>query len=170
MDNMHSDSAEEISIKGLDNLDARLLRLLSDEPRIGVLECSRRLGVARGTVQARMDKMTARGVIRGYGPEIDPAALGYRVSAFLTLEIHQDKGHKQVARHLAGIPEVLEAYTITGAGDVLCRVVARSNSDLQRVIDSIVGYEGVLRCSTIIALAEQIHHRVLPLVAEAAGE
>ena len=46
----------------VDGLDARLLRLLADEPRIGVLECSRRLGVARGTVQARLDRLQARGV------------------------------------------------------------------------------------------------------------
>ena len=46
--------------------------------------------------------------------------------------------------------------------------MARSNADLQRVIDQIVGYEGIVRASTIIALAEQIPYRVLPLVAAAA--
>jgi DNA-binding Lrp family transcriptional regulator len=153
----------------LDSLDVRLLRLLAAEPRIGILECSRRLGVARGTVQARLDKLTSRGVIRGYGPDLDPVALGYPVTGFLTLEISQDRGHRGIAAHLATIPEVLEAHTITGTGDMLCRVVARSNADLQRVIDDIVGYDGVLRCSTIIALAEQIPYRVLPLAAEAAG-
>jgi DNA-binding Lrp family transcriptional regulator len=154
--------------QSLDSLDVRLLRLLADEPRIGVLECSRRLGVARGTVQARLDRLARSGVLRGYGPEIDPGALGYPVTAFLTLEISQERGHKAVAGHLAAIPEVLEAHTITGAGDMLCRAVARSNADLQRVIDQIVGYDGVVRCSTIIALAEQIPYRVLPLVAKPA--
>lgn len=163
MDNLHSAAAVS-----LDNLDARLIRLLADEPRIGVLECSRRLGVARGTVQARLDKLSARGVIRGYGPQIDPGALGYRVTAFLTLEIRQERGHRAVATHLATIPELLEAHTITGTGDLLCRVVARSNADLQRVIDQIVTYDGVVRCSTLIALAEQIPYRTLPLVDEAA--
>lgn len=165
MSNLHSDTAHV-----LDSLDGRLIRLLAAEPRIGMLECSRRLGVARGTVQARLDKLTARGVIRGYGPDVDPAALGYPVTGFLTLEISQDRGHRGIAAHLATIPEVLEAHTITGTGDMLCRVVARSNADLQRVIDDIVGYDGVLRCSTIIALAEQIPYRVLPLVAEAADD
>ncbi len=150
----------------LDDLDVRLLHLLAAEPRIGVLECSRRLSVARGTVQARLDKLGARGVIRGYGPDIDPAAVGYPVTAFLTLEIRQDRGHKRVAGHLATIPEVLEAHTITGSGDLMCRVVSRSNADLQRVIDRIVGDESVLRCSTIIALDQQIQYRILPLVAE----
>jgi DNA-binding Lrp family transcriptional regulator len=152
----------------VDRLDARLIALLAAEPRIGVLECSRRLRVARGTVQARLDKLTGRGVIRGYGPDIDPAALGYGVTAFVTLEIRQSRGHDPAAAHLSTIPEVLEAYTITGSGDLMCRIVARSNTDLQRVIDQVVAYDGVVRASTIIALAEQIPYRVLPLVESAA--
>ncbi|HTJ32989.1 MAG TPA: Lrp/AsnC family transcriptional regulator [Dactylosporangium sp.] len=148
----------------IDALDARLIALLDAEPRIGVLECSRRLRVARGTVQARLDRLAARGVIRGNGPDIDPAALGYGVTAFVTLEIRQRFGHDPVAAHLSEIPEVLEVHTITGSGDLLCRIVARSNADLQRVIDRVMSHEGIVRSSTIIALAEQIRYRVLPLV------
>lgn len=153
----------------MDRLDADLIRLFTAEPRIGVLEASRRLGVARGTVQARLDKLAAAGVVTGWGPALDPEALGYPVTAFLTLEIRQGSGHDTVAQHLAGIPEVLEAHTITGAGDLWCRVVARSNADLQRVIDAVVSFEEVVRSSTVIALATQIPHRVLPLLDRAAA-
>src|SRR3954465_9622942 len=153
----------------LDGLDAKLVELLDAEPRIGVLELSRRLAVARGTVQARLDKLIARGAIKGFGPEVIPAAIGFGVMSFVTLEISQRYGHGAVTEHLADIPEVLEAHTITGSGDVLCRIVARSNADLQRVIDQIVGYEGIVRASTIIALAELIPYRVLPLVRSAAS-
>jgi DNA-binding Lrp family transcriptional regulator len=147
----------------LDQLDVDLVELLSAEPRIGVLECSRRLQVARGTVQARLDKLLARGVISGFGPQISPGAIGFGVTSFVTLEISQRHGHDAVATHLSKIPEVLEAHTITGSSDLLCRIVARSNTDLQRVIDQILSYEGIGRASTIIALAEQIPYRVLPL-------
>ena len=153
----------------LDRLDIDLIDLLATEPRIGVLECSRRLRVARGTVQARLDKLLARGVIRGFGPEISPAAIGFGVTSFVTLEISQRQGHDRVTAHLSQIPEVLEAHTITGSGDLLCRIVARSNTDLQRVIDQIVSYEGIVRASTIIALAEQIPYRMRPLVRSAVG-
>jgi DNA-binding Lrp family transcriptional regulator len=152
----------------IDQLDARLIALLAQEPRIGVLECARRLAVARGTVQARLDKLSARGVITGYGPEVDTAALGFEVTAFVSLEIRQRFGHDTVAAHLAEIPEVLEAHTITGSSDVFCRIVARSNADLQRVIDRIVAYDGIVRASTTIALAQQIPYRTLPLVRSAA--
>jgi DNA-binding Lrp family transcriptional regulator len=153
----------------IDELDARLVELLAAEPRVGVLEASRRLGVARGTVQARLDRLQARGVITGYGPDVDPAALGYAVTAFVTLEIRQAGGHDPVAANLARIAEVLEAHTITGAGDMLCRVVAHDNADLQRVIDAIVDVPGVVRTSTVIALAAPVSYRVLPLVHAAAA-
>lgn len=150
----------------IDELDAKLLSLLAREPRLGVLECSRRLNVARGTVQARLDRMIARGVITGFGPDVSPAALGYDVTAFVTMEIRQVAGHDPVADRLALIPEVLEVHTITGGSDLLCRVVARSNSDLQRVIDLIVDVHGVLRTSSLIALDTPVPYRVLPLVAD----
>ena len=148
----------------MDDLDATLIRLFAAEPRVGVLEASRRLGVARGTVQARLDKLAASGVIADWGPTLEPEALGYPVTAFLTLEIRQGSGHESVAQHLAGIPEVLEAFTITGAGDMWARVVARSNNDLQRVIDAVLSDAGIVRSSTVIALATQIPYRVLPLL------
>lgn len=148
----------------IDQLDAHLIELLTTEPRIGVLEASRRLGVARGTVQARIDQMQARGVITGFGPDIDPAALGHAVTAFVTVELMQSGGRDEVALRLAEIGEILEAHTITGPGDMLCRVVARTNADLQRVIDAIVEVPGVLRTSTVIALATAVGYRTTPLV------
>ncbi|MBB3041089.1 MULTISPECIES: Lrp/AsnC family transcriptional regulator [Nocardioides] len=150
----------------MDALDGRLIDLFATDPRIGVLEASRRLGVARGTVQARLDKLATSGVITGWGPELSPEALGYPVTAFLTLEIRQEPsrgGHDTVGAHLAAIPEVLEAHTITGAGDMLARVVARSNTDLQRVIDRVLETSAIVRSSTVIALATQVPYRVRPL-------
>jgi DNA-binding Lrp family transcriptional regulator len=153
----------------IDELDARLIDLLAAEPRIGMLDASRRLRVARGTVQARLDRLRSRGVITGFGPEVAPAALGYQVTAFVTVEIRQAGGHDPVADRLALIAEVLEAHTITGQGDMLIRVVARDNADLQRVIDAIVDVPSVVRTSTVIALAAPVGYRMLPLVRAAAS-
>jgi DNA-binding Lrp family transcriptional regulator len=152
----------------MDQLDGAILDLFANEPRVGVLEASRRLGVARGTVQARLDRLQAGGVVRGWGPQVDPAALGFAVTAFVTLGIRQIRGHDPLGARLAAVPEVLEVHTITGSGDLLCRVVARSNADLQRVIDLIVEVDGVERTSTVIVLATLVEHRTLPLVREVA--
>lgn len=151
----------------IDGLDARILELFTREPRIGVLEASRRLRVARGTVQARLDRLRDTGVIASLAPTVDPAALGFRVTAFASLDIRQG-ARESVAAHLSRIPEVLEVHTITGQGDLLCRIVARDNDDLQRVIDDLVGDDDIVRTSTLIALSTVVAPRVLPLVESAA--
>jgi DNA-binding Lrp family transcriptional regulator len=154
----------------VDELDARIVQLFAAEPRVGVLEASRRLGVARGTIQARLDRLARSGVIRGWGPQVDPAALGFGVTAFATLELRQGAGHAAVTRHLAGIPEVMEAHTISGSADMMTRLVARSNTDLQRVIDELLAYDGIVRTSTVIVLATRLHSRAVPLLVRTAEE
>src|SRR5829696_9415756 len=106
---------------GIDALDARLIRALCDVPRAGVMELARQLGVARGTVQARLDKLQQRGIISGFDPDLHLETLGYEVLAFVTLEIAQGR-LSDVIDHLADIPEVIEAHSTTGPGDLHCRV------------------------------------------------
>ncbi|WP_370894959.1 Lrp/AsnC family transcriptional regulator [Janibacter sp. GXQ6167] len=148
----------------VDELDARIIALFTAEPQIGVLGASRRLSVARGTVQARLDRLTERGVIRSFAPQIDPNALGYPVTAFCTLEIRQRSGHASVVAHLSAIPEVLEIHSITGIGDLVVRVVARDNPDLGRVIDAMMEDGRVLRANTSMVLVTHLPHRTGPLV------
>lgn len=153
----------------LDSLDARLLLLLADEPRLGVLECSRRLAVARGTVQARLDRMRERGVLHGFPPELDLPAMSYGLTAFAVLEIAQGR-RGAVAERLAATDEVCEVHATTGQGDLFVRMVARSNADLQRIIDEVVAVPGVLRTSTSIALSTPVPPRVRPLLERLAAE
>jgi DNA-binding Lrp family transcriptional regulator len=153
----------------VDELDSRILGALREEPRVGVLELSRRLGVARGTVQARLDKLQARGVVTGFGPDLDPAPMGYPVLAFVFLEIAQGRLEEAVAA-LDGMAEVLEAHGVTGSRDLLCRVVARDNGHLQEVINAMVTHPAVRRSTSYISMSRQIAYRVGPLLAQAAGE
>lgn len=152
----------------VDALDARLLLLLADEPRLGVLECARRLGVARGTVQARLDRLSANGVLLGFPPEVELASIGYALTAFAVLEIAQGR-RQAVAGALAAIDEVCEVHATTGQGDLFVRMVARSNDDLQRVIDTVVDVPGVRRTSTSIALSTPVRPRIRPLLERIAG-
>ena len=151
----------------VDPLDGRLIHVLAEVPRIGMLELARRIGVARGTAQARLDKLLRRGVVTGFGPDIDIAALGYEVQAFTTLEIAQGRLN-DVVEHLKDIPEVLEAHATSGPGDLHCRVAARTNNHLQEIINRMLEVAGIQRTATVIALSEQIPYRVLPLVDSAA--
>ncbi len=151
----------------IDRLDAAIMAVFAADARVGVVEAARRVGAARGTVQARLDRLQRTGVIADLAPTIDPAALGYPVTAFLSLEIAQGRGRGEVTAHLAGIPEVIEVHTITGSADLLVRLVSRSNADLQRVIDEVVRDPAVLRTSTVIALDTPVARRTGPLVSVA---
>lgn len=147
----------------LDTLDVDLLRALHDTPRAGVLELSRMLGVARGTVQARLDRLERTGVITGYGPDIDVGAAGYGVQAFVTLEIAQG-ALGDVAAELSALPQVLEAYATTGSSDVLCRLAASSHEDLQQTLLSLNRSGVVSRSTSVVVLSVVVPSRTLPLL------
>lgn len=163
-------ASNKYTLSMIDELDRRLLKLLDTQPQIGVLGASRALDVARGTVQARLDKLRDRGVIASESPSLSPSALGYPVTAFCTLSISQRHGHDPVITHLGQIPEVLEVHTITGEGDLWIRIVGRDNGDLQRVLDEVLATDLVVRSSTVIALAELLPYRTLPLLDARAGD
>ena len=136
--------------------DARtLVAALAAATRPNVLELSRRLGQARNTVQARIDRLQSAGVVVGYAPLVDLAALGYSVLAFTTLEIVQGQEATMLAG-LAQIPQVLEAHKITGPGDLLCRIVAQSNEHLHDVLEAVLGLTGIARTTTVLALTSPV--------------
>ena len=151
----------------IDELDARLIRTLRENPRVGLLEVARRLGVARGTVQARLAKLEARGVITGHGPEVDPAAMGYPITAFVLVELAQGRLPDAVTA-MEAIPEVLEADAISGPQDVICRVVARDTEHLQELVNEMLVTPAIRRCTTYIVLTRQVPPRTGPLVEAAA--
>jgi DNA-binding Lrp family transcriptional regulator len=153
----------------VDQLDARLIGLLHDEPRIGLMEVARRLQVARGTVQARLAKLTERGVIRGFGPELDPHRMGYPLMAFVFLQITQGRLGDAVGV-LDAVPEVLEATATSGPSDLLCRVVARDTEHLQDIVNRILSNPAIRRSTSYIALSEQIPYRTGPLLEAAATQ
>jgi DNA-binding Lrp family transcriptional regulator len=151
----------------IDRLDARLIATLADNPRVGLLEVARRLGVARGTVQARLSKLERAGVITGHGPEIDPASMGYLISAFMLVELAQGRLAEAVAA-IEAIPEVLEADATSGSHDLICRVVARDTEHLQEVVNHMLATPAIHRCTSYIVLSRQVPSRTGPLVAAAA--
>lgn len=149
----------------LDKLDADLLRLVVTEPRAGVREYARRLGVARGTAQARLDKLLEAGVIPDFAPTLDPAAMGFPLNADVHLTLRQADLGKVVAR-IAEIPYILRADSVAGTEDLACRVAARDHAHLEEIFADIIAIDGVERMRTEIVLRRRIPHRILPLLGE----
>jgi DNA-binding Lrp family transcriptional regulator len=147
----------------LDRLDLALLTALRDNPRAGVVELSRITNVARATVQARLNRLEAEGVVTGYGPDVDLEAAGQHVAAYVTLEIAQG-GLEQLAPELEAIPNILEAHVTTGTFDVLCKVAAPSHAGLQEVLLELNRSASVVRTTSVVVLGTLVAPRVLPLL------
>jgi DNA-binding Lrp family transcriptional regulator len=147
----------------LDKLDISLLTAMHENPRAGELELSRLIKVARATVHARLKRMEEAGVITGYGPDIDLAAAGYAVTAFVTLEIAQG-ALSDATTALLSVPGVLEAYATTGPGDVLCKVAAKSHLALQDTLLQLSSLAMVVRSTSIVALSVAVAPRTLALL------
>lgn len=152
-----------IFVRILDPLDIRLLLALLAEPRAQIGELGERLGVARNTVQAHLRRLERSGAVRRGGRDVDLAAVGYDVVAFVTIEVtHRDLDG--VIASLRAVPQVLEVYEISGRGDVWCRLAARDVHHLQGALRQLLRIKGVIRTETSLALHEHIPYRLQPLL------
>ena len=153
----------------VDATDARLLLALAEDPRASVMALSQRLGLARNTVQARLARLESNDVLAPLDRRIRPEALGYRLGAYVTVQVTQ-RSLTEVSEALAEIPEVLEVIGLSGSADLLVHVVARDADDLWRISERLLAIPGVQRIDTALALRRFVDHRLGPLLERAAGE
>ena len=150
-------------IRPLDDIDLRLLDTLRRRPHAAVTEMAGTVGIARGTVYSRIERLERERVITGYGPDVDPVLAGLSVLAFTVLEITQGT-HDSTVSALVDIDEIVEIHTITGQGDLLCRILARSNDHLHEVLQLIAAIDTVARSQTQLALSTAHQRNVLDVL------
>lgn len=153
----------------LDGTDTRLLSAMAKDPRGTVVALAQKLGLSRNTVQARMAQLEKKHAFLSFERRINPAALGYPLTAFITVHVQQQK-LASLAQDLADIPEILEGFGLTGSADLLLRVVALDAEDLYRINGKILGCDGVDRTDTALAMREMIPYRVQPLLGRRSGD
>jgi DNA-binding Lrp family transcriptional regulator len=152
----------------VDATDARLLLELAATPRATGVELAARLGLSRNTVQARLARWEAAGVLAGFDRRIDPSALGYPLAAFVAVTVDQHRLAEVVAE-LAEVPEVTEVCGITGPTDLTVRVVARDADDLYRITGAILKIPGVERTNMSLVMQQLVGPRTAPLLERIAG-
>ena len=149
----------------MDSLDARILLALDDDPDATSLALAQRLGVARNTLHARVQRMRAAGALRDFSRRVDPAALGRALTAFVSVSLSQPQGRRAITA-LHDIPEVIEVHSTTGDADLLLKVVARDTQDLHRIVDALFAVPDIVRTSTVISLNEEMPLRLRSLLEE----
>lgn len=147
----------------IDQIDARLLLALGEDPRSTAVALAERLGLSRNTVQARLARLEQRGVLGSFERRIDPARLGYPLRAFVITQVDQRR-LAEVAAALGQIPEVTEVCGLTGAGDLMVQVVAVDAEDLYRVAGRILAGPGVERTNISLVMRELVPYRLTPLL------
>ena len=147
----------------IDATDARLLLALVTQPRASAVTLTGQTGLSRNTVQARLAKLEEQGVIDSLERQVPPAAVGYPLTAYITIQVTQRR-LDDVAAALAGIPEVLRVDGISGQNDLLVHVVAADADDLYRVAGQILAIPGVERTNTALVMRELVSYRITPLL------
>lgn len=148
----------------MDRLDYQIVEHFTNDPGTSVLAASRALGVARPTVQARLNRLRERGILVDILPKLAPEPMGFPVQAMVMAQVDQSEWHEHRHDKLLSIPEIVDCSTMAGDWDLMIRVVAKSNTDLQRVIDEIGSFEHIERTTTSIVLRELVRDRLLPLM------
>ena len=148
----------------LDATDGAMIAALRRAPRASIAELARTVDISRGTAYSRLERLEREGVIVGYGPDLDEVRAGYAVQAFTILEISQGS-HDETIGHLQRIAEILEIHTVTGGGDLLCRVVAHSNDHLHEILQQVVAIPSVTRTETQLSLSSTRRRTVADLLA-----
>ena len=119
-----------------DKIDMAILRVLLLDSRKTLQDIGNEVGLSPTSCWTRIKKLEAQGVIKRYTVDVDPAKLGYHDSVIVqvTLESHTDETLYDFGRVLATIPEIQEAYLVSGDYDYYIRIAVRDTRDYERLL------------------------------------
>ena len=119
-----------------EQVDLAILRVLREDSRKTLQEIGAMVGLSATSCWTRIKKLEAQGVIKRYTVDIDASKIGYHDSVIvqLTLESHTDETLYEFGRVLATIPEIQEAYLVSGDYDYYIRIAVRDTRDYERLL------------------------------------
>ena len=136
----------------MDEFDRRLIALLRADSRTPAATLARALKVSRGTVQNRIDRLLARGIIQGFTIRTRPEAEAGRVRAIMSIAIEGERTGA-VVKALRGFPEVEKVHATNGRWDLVAEIDVESLGEFSRTLDQIREIEGIAVTETSILLA-----------------
>lgn len=137
----------------IDELDRRIIARLVDNARASFREIGERVGLSAPAVKRRVDRLTDAGVILGYTTRIDPASLGNRAQAFVSVTYAGNVTPRRIREILEPIPEVVAAYTVSGDADVLVHLRAADMAAFEEALEKLRGTDAVSRTESTIVLS-----------------
>ena len=150
----------------MDHIDRALLTQLQQDATLSYATLGKAVGLSAGATHERVRKLRERGVIRRTAAEVDPAAVGSGVLAYVM--VSSDSWIGDSAMNFAALPEILEAHVIAGSASVLVKVRTTTTEQLQDVLRRLYAIDGVSGTQATVVLETFFERQVSPLIADQA--
>lgn len=141
----------------VDNLDYGILDLLRQNARAGYGDIGDRIGLSASAVKRRVDRLVADGVIRSFTIQVDPAVDGLGTEAYVELFCRGTVAPDDLKRILSGVPEVVDASTVTGSADAMVHIRSRDIPSLEDALERVRIAPSVDHTRSAIVLSHLIH-------------
>ena len=139
-----------------DDLDRKILAALVENARASFGAIGAQVGLSAPAVKRRVDRLRRDGVIRGFTTTLDDEALGANTEAFVELTCRSRTNPADIREMLAGLPGVVEAYTVTGEADAMVHVKTATPAALETVVEQIRAHQNAERTKTTIVLSRVV--------------
>ena len=145
----------------IDNLDKKILNILSKNARIPFKDVAAECNVSRAAIHQRVQHLIEAGVITGSGFDVNPKSLGYSTCTYVGIRLEKGSMYKNVVEELQHIPEVVECHFTTGPYTMLVKLYARDNEQLMELLNGkLQGIHGVVSTETLISLEQSIKREI----------
>ena len=143
----------------IDDLDRGILEALREDGRASYADMGTLIGLSASAVKRRVDRMVSSGVIRGFSVLIDPEVDGRGTEAYVELFCRGNVAPLELRRIMSALPDVIEAWTVTGAADAVVRIRARDTASLEVALESVRLAPQVDSTRSAIVLSRLIERR-----------
>ena len=145
----------------IDNLDKKILSILSKNARIPFKDVAAECGVSRAAIHQRVQHLIAGGVITGSGFDVNPKSVGYSTCTYVGMDLERGSMYRDVVNRLLSIPQVVECHFTTGPYTMLVKLYAKDNEQLMDLINGqLQSIPGVVSTETLISLEESVHREI----------
>ncbi|HOU95648.1 MAG TPA: Lrp/AsnC ligand binding domain-containing protein [Bacteroidales bacterium] len=145
----------------IDDLDRKILDIITRDARIPYLEVARVCGVSGAAIHQRVQRLIRIGVIKGSEFKVDPAMVGFKTCAFIGIFLDHPGKYRDTIKKFKEIPEIIECHYTTGNYSLFIKVYARDNEHLRTILtDNIQTIPGITRTETLISLEESINRQI----------
>lgn len=145
----------------IDNLDKKILSILSKNARIPFKDVATECNVSRAAIHQRVQRLIDNEVITGSGFDVNPKSLGYRTCTYVGITLEKGNMYKEVVKQLEKIPEVVECHFTTGPYTMMVKLYARDNEQLMHLLNGqLQEIPGVMATETLISLEQNIKREI----------